>query len=195
MAAILTSVPDGLIPLLESRLPNSLPLLRRLQFTRFPGGQRPTARIILASPPLARDPSPRHFAAAYLDFGSGIETSLFVYSTLEDGAVSGPDRATCEAQILAVLDAVKQVGGEQPDDRAYPGACLVGTLAVVVREAMIARGVRVKPRADYEYEKWLFRVDDIPDCEVRLPEGATWESANERDCEICIARTSIPRQV
>lgn len=193
-AAIHTSVPDGLIPLLESHLPNSLPILRRLQFTRFPGGQRPTARIILAADAPVSD-SPRNFAAAYLDFGSGIETSLFMYSTLEDSSVSAEDREVCEAQIGAVVDAVKAVAREQPEHRGYPGRCLVGTLATAVKESMVRRGVRIEARQEYEYEKWLFRVEDVREVEVELPEGARWERANERDCEIVISRTSIPRQV
>ncbi|KAI8311703.1 hypothetical protein K4K61_011623 [Colletotrichum sp. SAR11_59] len=159
MAAIHPSVPDGLIPLLESHLPNSLPILRRLQFTRFPGGQRPTARIILAADALVSD-SPRNFAAAYLDFGSGIETSLFMYSTLEDSSISAADREVCEAQIGAVVDAVKAVARAQPQHRGYPGRCLVGTLATAVKEAMVRRGVGIEARQDYEYEKWLFRVED-----------------------------------
>ncbi|KAI8269656.1 hypothetical protein K4K58_000693 [Colletotrichum sp. SAR11_239] len=126
MAAIHTSVPDGLIPLLESHLPHSLPILRRLQFTRFPGGQRPTARIILAGDAPVSD-APHNFAAAYLDFGSGIETSLFMYSTLEDAppsSIPAADREVCEAQIGAVVDAVKAVAREQPQHRGYPGRCL-----------------------------------------------------------------------
>ncbi|KAF4839013.1 hypothetical protein CGCTS75_v000275 [Colletotrichum tropicale] len=197
MAAIHTSVPDGLIPLLESRLPNSLPILRRLQFTRFPGGQRPTARIILATDAPVSE-SPRNFAAAYLDFGSGIETSLFMYSTLEDSppsSIPAADREVCEAQIGAVVDAVKAVAREQPEHRGYPGRCLVGTLATAVKEAMVRRGVGIEARQEYEYEKWLFRVEDVQEVEVDLPPGARWERANERDCEVVISRTSIPRQV
>ncbi|KAI8317121.1 hypothetical protein K4K59_011029 [Colletotrichum sp. SAR11_240] len=162
MAAIHTSVPDGLIPLLESHLPNSLPILRRLQFTRFPSGQRPTARIILAADAPVSD-SPRNFAAAYLDFWSGIETSLFMYSTLEDSppsSIPAADREVCEAQVGAVVDAVKAVAREQPQHRGYPGRCLVGTLATAVKEAMVRRGVGIEARQEYEYEKWLFRVED-----------------------------------
>lgn len=196
-AAIHTSVPDGLIPLLGSHLPNSLPILRRLQFTRFPGGQRPTARIILAADAPVSD-APRNFAAAYLDFGSGIETSLFMYSTLEDSppsSIPAADREVCEAQICAVVDAVKAVAREQPEHRGYPGRCLVGTLATAVKEAMVRRGVEIEARQEYEYEKWLFRVEDVREVEVELPPGARWERAGERDCEIVISRTSIPRQV
>ncbi|KAJ0160407.1 hypothetical protein CTA2_8011 [Colletotrichum tanaceti] len=217
MATTHTTVPAGLTALLEAHLPNSLPVLRRLQFTRFKGGIRPTARIIFASDssPLAAIPdrgtgsadkkndSSSSFAVAYLDFGSGQETQLFIYSTLEDadGAAVATDeeREAGERHIAAALDAVGRVSREQqPDNRAYPGACLVGTLATATRDVMIRRGARVRPRADYEYEKWLFRVEEIPDFHldvVPLPEGATWASATERDCEVVISRTTIPRQV
>ncbi|TEA19006.1 hypothetical protein C8034_v009465 [Colletotrichum sidae] len=193
MAVIHTTVPPELISLLESHLPNSLPLLRRLQFTRFPGGQRPTARIIVAAPPLSS--SPANFAAAYLDFGSGIETSLFLFSTLETGSKTPEDKNVCEAQIVAIIDAVKQVNKEQTENRGYPGAVLVGTLATVVRGVLFDKGVKVQPRADYEYEKWLFKVDEVPAFDVTLPDGARWETANEHDCEVVVSRTHIPRQV
>ncbi|TID02839.1 hypothetical protein CH35J_004551 [Colletotrichum higginsianum] len=205
MATTYTTVPAGLTALLETHLPNSLPVLRRLQFTRFKGGIRPTARIIFASDsPLAAIPDEEaglpdkktSFTVAYLDFGSNNETQLFVYSTLEDGAVAtDEEREAGERHIMAALDAVRQVSDEQPDNRAYPGACLVGTLATVTRDVMIRRGARVKPRADYEYEKWLFRVEEIPEFDAVLPEGATWASATERDCEVVISRTTVPRQV
>ncbi|KXH66671.1 acetyltransferase [Colletotrichum salicis] len=211
MARIHTSVPEGLIPLLESHLPNSLVLLRRLQFTRFKDGKRPTARIILASDaPLpsttshqdgeTSDQLPHNFCAAYLDFGSTKETQLFMYSTLEDTPskpLTDKDKKTAESQITAILDAVTQVSKEQPDNRTLPGAVLVGTLATATRDAILRAGVRVTPRQDYEYEKWLFRVDEIPDFEdgVTLPEGATWGPATERDCEIVVSKTDIPRQV
>ncbi|KAK2017647.1 hypothetical protein LZ32DRAFT_600431 [Colletotrichum eremochloae] len=214
MAAICTTVPEGLVPLLEMHLPNSLPVLRRLQFTRFKGGMRPTARVIFASdaplsPCIASEPPSRHFTVAYLDFGSDKETQLFMYSTLEDedgAAIScekEKEREVAELQIMAVLEAVRQVSREQPDGggggRAYPGACLVGTLATATRAAMVRRGATVRPRASYEYEKWLFRVEEVPDevgpDSAQLPEGATWGPATERDCEVVIARTDIPRQV
>ncbi|KAK1729795.1 uncharacterized protein BDZ83DRAFT_604977 [Colletotrichum acutatum] len=212
MATIQTSVPEGLIPLLESHLPNSLVLLRRLQFTRFKDGMRPTARIILASDaPLSStasqekdgttsDEQPRNFCAAYLDFGSTKETQLFMYSTLENApnkTLTDEDKKAAESQVTAILDAVTQVSKQQPDNRTLPGACLVGTLATPTRDAMLRAGVRVTPRQDYEYEKWLFRVDEIPDFEnrVTLPEGASWGPATKRDCEIVVSRTDIPRQV
>ncbi|KAK1573656.1 acetyltransferase [Colletotrichum navitas] len=209
MAAIYTTVPEGLVPLLETHLPNSLPVLRRLQFTGFKGGMRPTARVIFASDaPLSSGaesgspPQPRHFTVAYLDFGSDKETQLFMYSTLEDEHGTAipceeEERETAELQIMAALEAVRQVGREQPDGgRAhYPGACLVGTLATATRAVMIRRGATVRPRASYEYEKWLFQVEDVPEPDAALPEGATWGPATERDCEVVIARTEIPRQV
>ncbi|KZL66325.1 GNAT family acetyltransferase [Colletotrichum tofieldiae] len=202
MAAIYTTVPDGLTALLEAHLPRPLPVLRRLQFTRFKGGMRPTARIIFASDsPLTSEQTgqstpQRNFTVAYIDFGSNMETQLFMYSTLENGvAATEEERETAELQIMAALDAVRQVSREQPDNRAYPGGCLVGTLATVTRETMIKRGVTVRPRAVFEYEKWLFRVEEVPEFNVALPEGATWAPATERDCEVVISRTTVPRQV
>ncbi|WYZ40809.1 hypothetical protein EsH8_IV_001150 [Colletotrichum jinshuiense] len=204
MATIYTSVPDGLTSLLEAHLPHSLPVLRRLQFTRFPGGMRPTARVIFASDtPLPSSsgqdgsPAPRHFTAAYLDFGSHIETQLFLYSTLEDGGLEGDAEAreASEAQVDAALAAVARVSAEQPENRAYPGGCLVGTLATATRDAMVRRGVRVEPRAVDQYEKWLFRVEELPDVDVVLPDGAAWAPATEADCEVVISRTYVPRQV
>lgn len=204
MAAIYTSVPDGLTSLLEAHLPHSLPVLRRLQFTRFPGGMRPTARVIFASDtPLPSSsgqdgsPAPRHFTAAYLDFGSHIETQLFLYSTLEDGGLDGDAEAreASEAQVDAALAAVARVSAEQPENRAYPGGCLVGTLATATRDAMVRRGARVEPRAVDQYEKWLFRVEELPDVDVVLPDGAAWAPATEADCEVVISRTYVPRQV
>ncbi|KAK2030823.1 acetyltransferase [Colletotrichum zoysiae] len=202
MAVIYTTVPEGLVPLLETHLPNSLPVLRRLQFTRFKGGMRPTARVIFASdaplsPGAASGSPPRHFTVAYLDFGSGKETQMFMYSTLEDEEEGGE---TAELQIMAALEAARQVSEEQSGDAGrayYPGACLVGTLATATRAAMVRRGATVRPRADYEYEKWLFRVEEVPGGVegAALPEGATWGPATERDCEVVIARTEIPRQV
>ncbi|KAK1977738.1 hypothetical protein LZ30DRAFT_730936 [Colletotrichum cereale] len=138
-----------------------------------------------------------------------------MYSTLEDNDGGGGDAATgeeeedgegketAELQIMAALEAARQVSREHPDDgRAFPGACLVGTLATATRAAMTRRGATVRPRAAYEYEKWLFRVDEVPD-EVgvvdepgaALPEGAAWGPATERDCEVVVSRTEIPRQV
>ncbi|KAI1498258.1 hypothetical protein F5X99DRAFT_336148 [Biscogniauxia marginata] len=101
---VYTSPPAYLSGLLAAQLPRSLPLLRRLQFTRFPGGITPHARVLVAtsstpsslsspppshssssSPPPSSAPvvSEDHFAAAYVDLSRGPETQVWLYSSLE----------------------------------------------------------------------------------------------------------------
>lgn len=97
--------PEALLCLLSAHLPYSLSLLRRLQFTKFPGGVTENARILYASdgavtpPPslnggtgIAEAPADQHqqhpFTAAYLDISRGPETQMWMYSTLERGGGS-----------------------------------------------------------------------------------------------------------
>lgn len=102
---VYTTPPAALVTLLKQHIPHSLPLLRRLQFTQFPGGITEHARILFAAPttlPISADSaaipvtvlndkilaaaaaSPeKPFAAAYLDFSRGPETEAWVYSSLE----------------------------------------------------------------------------------------------------------------
>lgn len=97
--------PEALAKLLTLFDPlHTLPLVRRLQFTRFPGGITEHTRILFSSTvsleerlttataavdtdsnihPDAKDKSIPPFAAAYLDFSRGPETELWVYSSLE----------------------------------------------------------------------------------------------------------------
>ncbi|KAI1486226.1 hypothetical protein F5X96DRAFT_682182 [Biscogniauxia mediterranea] len=105
-----TEPPAYLPALLTAHLPHSLPLLRRLQFTRFPGGITPHARIFVAttssSSPTATEeeeeekaaeepPNPvaqpgQAFAAAYVDLSRGPETQVWLYSSLEHRSASSP---------------------------------------------------------------------------------------------------------
>ncbi|KXJ95537.1 hypothetical protein Micbo1qcDRAFT_171892 [Microdochium bolleyi] len=94
--------PAALLRLLEQHVPHSLPLLRRLQFTRFPGGVTEHTRILFACSSgsgggpsdgrpvdaqgddrLAPADGPNSFAAAYVDFSRGPETEVWMYSSLE----------------------------------------------------------------------------------------------------------------
>lgn len=109
--AVYTEPPDALVGLLtKSHLLQAFPLVRRMQFTKFPGGITEHARILwcsrvslehcstlaLVPTPTAGDDdgddgdddtrSPRGetpFAAAYLDLSRGPETELWIYSSME----------------------------------------------------------------------------------------------------------------
>ena len=192
------SVPDGLIEVLTKHLPYSLPILRRLQFTKFNHGASPSSRIIVASETdhllNGEVPGTTKIAVAFLDFPSGPETEMWLYSSLEDGQVQGEDLEYCEEQIEALFGKVREVSLEYDQEKAYPGAVLLGTLNSAVREVMERRGLPVLPRPTGNYDKWLFRLDELPDEGVSLPEGMRWDRASLDDCKVAVSRTNIPRQ-
>ncbi|KAH7035073.1 uncharacterized protein B0I36DRAFT_317549 [Microdochium trichocladiopsis] len=106
--------PPNLLRLLEQHLPHSLPLLRRLQFTRFPGGITEHTRILFASGDdshgggagAAIDPT-APFAAAYVDFSRGPETEVWMYSSLESrgSEIASPEIRTYCTTATTTADA------------------------------------------------------------------------------------------
>ena len=194
-----TSVPEGLVELLAGHLPYSLPLLRRLQFTRFKGGLAPTSRIIVTPPDAFRQDGEKetiHFTAAFLDPATSPETQMWVYSTLEDGEVSDSDREVCAEQIVAVVEEARRIGNAYDGEMAYPGNLLVGTLHSAIQEVMKEKGIKFKSNsADLGSNKWLFRMEDLPSGEVDLADGLHWSPATHEDCQIAISRTYLPRQM
>ncbi|KAI1203133.1 hypothetical protein F5X97DRAFT_158929 [Nemania serpens] len=102
---VYTTPPEALVELLrKSHLLQALPLVRRLQFTMFPGGITEHARILWCSraslehysttAAVADDDDSngnetrslreeKPFAAAYLDLSRGPETELWIYSSME----------------------------------------------------------------------------------------------------------------
>lgn len=210
---VFTDVPPALLRLLEARLPRSITLLRRLQFTTFPTGKTDFGRIIVASDvplPDAHDtsqaddrPAPRHFAATYVDPSRGLETNMWFYSTLEDshGALpavpplTSAEDALCRRQVMAVLYEARRQGREYPvQPLPAPDHILVGSFNNVNRDVARAQGIRFADRGPAEYEKFIFRIDELPS-NPELPEGMVWGHGNVQDCELVKSRTSIPRTV
>ncbi|KAI1845238.1 hypothetical protein JX265_005393 [Neoarthrinium moseri] len=107
ITTVYTTPPTELLTLLNAHLPHSLPLLRRLQFTRFPGGITEHTRILFTAAPgdalistaeqgsiateqdekaaltLLPPEAPVSFTAAYLDLSRGPETELWMFCSLE----------------------------------------------------------------------------------------------------------------
>ncbi|KAI2629010.1 hypothetical protein GGS21DRAFT_234213 [Xylaria nigripes] len=167
------------------------------------------------------------FAAAYLDFSRGPETELWLFSSMEvrvglsgdvrvqgdskgavngtgrsgrDGDVSDEDEIGC---VMALLREIKREqdlyfvpGTERARARQSP-SILVGNLNEVLREALVARGVGIVSTG--LYDKWMFRVDDLPD--IRLPETLltmegmrwAWDVLRQKDFALAISRTNIQR--
>ncbi|KAH6953319.1 hypothetical protein DER45DRAFT_647944 [Fusarium avenaceum] len=194
---VYSTVPSGLLTLLADQLPYSLPLLRRLQFTKFEGGLRETARIILVADSQVDDEKfpPQKFTAAYVDVAGGPDTQGWIYSTLEH-----PDQADIkdttiyEEQLDRFVKECMVIAKDYGRELKHSGAVLLGTLHDSVRELMSKTG-RVVPRETGAYDKWLFKYEDLPRDEVALPEGMNWGTATEDDCRVVVSRTNIPRTV
>ncbi|XXG94538.1 hypothetical protein Hte_000795 [Hypoxylon texense] len=223
---VYTEPPEALINLLRTHhLPHALPLLRRMRFTRFPGGITEHARILFASAaaaeladdlPAGRTP----FAAAYLDFSRGPETEIWLYSSLERrpdalalAAVSGNVAATrgdeedreeenreeenreeeaarCARRVLAE---VKRQRDAYSEERRALSTILAGTLSETLRMALVNQGV-VFAGVDV-YDKWVFRLDALPDVLQKTPlaDDMLWDRFRREDIPLMLSRTHIQR--
>jgi len=194
---VFSAPPTWLVVALEEHLPYSLPLLRRLQFTSYPKGRTPSSHVVFVggSDDAAQTATKIDaFAAAYVDFSRGLETQMWMYSTLEDGQADDATLLLCEDQIVTLVAEVGRISSQFTEQRAYPNSVLIGTLNAVVRSAMEKRGICVRARSALGYEKWLVKVDDLPAEDV-LPDGMTWAAVTAADCVLVLSRTAIQRQV
>lgn len=194
---VYTTVPKQLLALLTNQLPYSLPLLRRLQFTKFENGLRETARVILAAESQLEDglDFPKRFTAAYIDVGGGPDTQTWIYSTLEHPNDADPkDTAVYEKQLHKIIEESVVTAKAHGRSLVYGEAVLVGTLHDSVRDLLYKTG-RVQARETGAYDKWLFKYEDLPKDETALPEGMHWGTATDDDCRVVISRTNIPRTV
>ncbi|EMR61475.1 putative gnat family protein [Eutypa lata UCREL1] len=202
--------PPQLFALLKRHVPHSLPLLRRLEFTRFPGGITEQTHILWASDvELANDlpASSVGFTAGYLDFSRGPETELWLYSSLERDHHALPDKtaaaaaaaeSACGDLAVAALREVRRIRDRYPDEerRKLP-TLLIGGLNNELRCAMANRGV-VFPYVT-PWDKWMFRVDELPDIDVSgvaggaLPPGMRWDAVRREEIPLVLSRSNIER--
>lgn len=194
---VYTTVPEQLLALLTIQLPYSLPLLRRLQFTKFENGLRETARVILAAESQLEEgvDFPKRLTAAYIDVGGGPDTQTWIYSTLEHrDNTNTKDTAVYEQQLQKIIEESVVVTKAYGHPLVYGEAVLVGTLHDSVRDLLSKTG-RIQARETGAYDKWLFKYEDLPKEEIALPEGMHWGTATDDDCRVVISRTNIPRTV
>ncbi|KAK7418803.1 hypothetical protein QQZ08_011126 [Neonectria magnoliae] len=118
---------------------------------------------------------------------------MWLYSTLEDEKQTDlEDDMFYEQQLKALVDEVIRIAKEYGRELVHSGAVLVGTLHTSVRNILERTG-RVTGRATGLYDKWLFRVEDIPENGSPLPDGLHWATATLADCKLAISRSDIPR--
>ena len=194
-----------LITLLQTHLPHSLPVLRRLQFTTFPGGSTPDAHILYAHSPgptlSSNDTPPPHFAVAYVDISKAPETESWLYSSLEAflPSSSASDRNVCVEQVLALLMRMQDIEAAQKGRYAERrGRVMVGSMHDGVLELLLARGVRTSYRNLHDV--WLFRVEDLPEIAGEgnggkgvLDGEMRWDVARREDAALIQARTHLPK--
>jgi hypothetical protein len=212
-----TPVPEKEFGRLRDHLPQSLPLLRRIQFTHYPQGTTEHARYLIATdnsdgavgsgdrqgePPTTQ----RHFAAAYLDLTKGPETEIYLYTTLEDAKDLA---AVPEDEVERVLDLAislfqrgKLAAQEAMESGAFKLArgegFLVGGLHQPTYELLCARrGIT----SSYwnPHDAWLFRLERLP----ALPSGSAeagppgtglrWDVIRREDVPLIASRTKIPK--
>ncbi|WEW58136.1 hypothetical protein PRK78_003603 [Emydomyces testavorans] len=106
--------PDTLVPLLQSQLPRSGPLLRRIQHDIV--RKSPTACYLATFSPAARPSAafepPTPWLVAYVDLYVWPETQVWVYSSLEaEGTTSCGDRSTFKSSDFHLNQARMQVIG------------------------------------------------------------------------------------
>ncbi|KAI3400445.1 hypothetical protein diail_3066 [Diaporthe ilicicola] len=181
-----TPVPQTEFGILRDHLPQSLALLRRIQFTHYQQGTTEHARYLFVSDSdgainggeRSGQSSPRHFATAYLDLSKGPETEMFFYSTLEDAkdpaAVPGDEvehvldlvvalfqRARLIAQAATSSGAYKLYRREDNGGPSGAGGVMVGGLHQPTYELLRVRRGFLSSYWN-PHDAWLFRLDRLP---------------------------------
>ncbi|KAH8675692.1 hypothetical protein BX600DRAFT_453322 [Xylariales sp. PMI_506] len=197
--------PSELLNLLESHIPFSLPLLRRLQFARRPGCTTEHARTLWTVGGNSRDTA---FTAAYVDLSRAPETQVWMYSSLEAIAAGADAEAERKAreQALALLEEVRRMqsggpggGGGGGANTVGVGRVLVGSLSETVRRTLVSRySVFVTHSA---WDKWMFRAEHLP-AAAALGAGLRarmetqrlrWGPVRTEDLGLVLQRTAIKR--
>jgi hypothetical protein len=211
---ITTPVPETEFGRLRGHLPQSLPLLRRIQFTHYSQGTTEHARYLIASDSdgaigsgdrQAQPPSQRHFAAAYLDLSKGPETEMYLYTTLEDATdlAAVPDDEVELVLDLAVslLRRGKLAAQEAMRTGAYKLArgagFLVGGLHQPTYELLCARRGLTSSYWN-PHDAWLFRLERLPGAEgsgagAGPGAGLRWDVIRREDVPLIASRTRIPK--
>lgn len=207
---IIPPVPEIEFGRLRDHLPQSLPLLRRIQFTHYPQGTTEHARYLIATDSDGgidgAPPSQRHFAAAYLDLSKGPETEMYLYTTLEDAKDLA---AVPDEEVELVLDlavALLRRGKLAAEEAMRSGAFklargagfMVGGLHQPTYELLCARRGLTSSYWN-PHHAWLFRLDRLPGGSgsgggtAGPGPGLRWDVVRREDVPLIASRTYIPK--
>lgn len=215
MAPVVTDTPivthQADFAILSDHLPQTITLLRRLQFTRLPQDTPEHAHYLFASDPNGPSGSqrPSHFAACYLDFSKGPETELYFYSTLEDyenwGVLAEGELERVIDIIVALFQRVKAIAESTISSGAHKlfrehGVMVGGMHQPTYQLLCERRGFTSsywKP-----HDVWLFRLDRFPALSEGLTSlqgegyrehGLRWDVVRREDVPLIASRTKIPK--
>jgi hypothetical protein len=188
---------DSLDSLLQTRLPYSLPLLRRIQQARARGLLTPQARVVFVSENDIATSASRtgdeavKFTATYVDVSFGPETQMWLFSTLEAEDPSTIDEDLYKSHLDAIVASISSLARSYGRPLTYGSAVLLGSLHTSVRKLLADK---IEGRATGFYDKWLFRGEDLPEADGgELEEGMAWDVPGESDLQLAVSRTDIPR--
>lgn len=120
---------------------------------------------------------------------------MWIYFALEDGGLRPEDASTSLRLIVSVTNHARRISREYDERLAFFDGILVSSLYLSVREAMERGGVPFSLRSALGYDKWLFKVDELPSGEPGISDGMYWAPAFREDCLFVISRNYLSRQV
>lgn len=173
---------------LSAYLPYSLPLLRRLQFMHFAGGQTSNSHVLTS---FDGDDPGRCFVAAYLDFSRGPETEMWLFSSIELNDRSPKEVQMCEVQILALIQRVRELGTTYKSARETHGILLIGALHEKIAKLFQDRYL-ILDKTPPNY-KFIFEQENLVEPKP-LPASLQWTVVQREDLPMILSKTDVPRK-
>lgn len=151
------------------------------------GGQTPNSHV------LSTFDEDDNFLVAFLDFEKGPNTEMWIYSSFEKALDDEEKEKICEAQMLKLLDKVKEIEREYikiaKKPRENEGIMLIGSLHSAIVKILERHGL-VKSLSP-EHDKFVFRMDGISVVK-ELEKGLKWGVVGDERIGLVLERTSIP---
>jgi hypothetical protein len=180
---------DSITDTLDGLLPQSLPLLRRLQFMNFSGGRTPSSHVLTSFS--GKEPG-RSFVMAYLDYSRGPETEMWLFSSLELSDRTQEEERQGEKLLVSLFRYAQKLERSYQNSRETPGILLIGTIHERVLQFL--QNQELLFDATVPHYKFIFHADTLPP-PLSLPsKDYAWSTISREDIPLVLSRTSIPRK-
>ena len=182
-----TEASQSVLKVLTQHLPNSLPLLRRLQSMQLSAGRTLDSHVLST---FGREDPGRDFLVAYVDLSKCPETEIWLYSSMENTEAPG-NAIACEEQVLTLFARVREIEKTFEGLRQTPGIVLVATLHSRIFEILEKHSL-VRSKTE-EHLKFIFKMDTLP-AGKPLPDELFWSTIKLSEIPLVLSRTTIPYQ-